>query len=224
MPVQPAHTIELAPPRELVLHAARTVLLATVIPMALFYLALSLSGLNVAVATAAGWYYAALIIRVARKRPVMGVAFLGAGLMTVRAFVTFWTGSAFLFFLQPVAGTIATATALAITALAGRPLLERLMHDFVPLPGPLRQRLRAHRFFDYTALVWSAIYFLNAAGTVWLLTNASLGGFLVLKTLMSPVLTGIAIGATYALFRLLLRRDNIQIRWGRTGAEAEAAA
>lgn len=214
MPTEPAQTIELAAPRVLILHAARTVLLATVIPMALFYLALALSGLTAAVATAAGWYYAGLIIRVARKRPVMGVAFLGAGLMTVRAFVTFWTGSAFLFFLQPVAGTIATATALAITALAGRPLLERLMHDFVPMPGPLKQCLRANRFFRYTSLVWSLIYFVNAAGTVWLLTNASIGGFLVLKTLMSPLLTGIAIGATYALFRVLLRRENVQIRWG----------
>jgi hypothetical protein len=224
MPSEPAHTIELAPPRVLALHAARTVLLATIIPMGLFYLALALWGLTAAVATAAGWYYAGLIIRIARKRPVMGVAFLGAGLMTVRALVTFWTGSAFLFFLQPVAGTIATATAIAITALAGRPLLERLMHDFVPMPGPLKQRLRANRFFRYTSLVWSAIYFVNAAGTVWLLTNASLGGFLVLKTLMSPVLTGIAVGATYGLFRLLLRRDNIQIRWGRTDAGAATTA
>lgn len=207
------HTIDLAPPSVLLKHAARTVLFATVIPMALFYLALSMSGLKVAVAVAAGWYYAGVLIRIARKRPVMGVAMLGAGLMTVRALVAFWTGSAFLFFLQPVAGTIATATALAITALAGRPLLEGLMHDFVPMPSPLKQQLRANRFFGYSSMVWSLIYFVNAAGTVWLLTNASLRGFLVMKTLMSPVLTGIAVGVTYLLFRLLLRRDNVRIRW-----------
>lgn len=222
MSTEPAHVIDLAPPRVLLVHAGRTVLLASVIPMGLFYLALGLSGLTVAVAVAAGWYYAGLLIRVARRRPVMGAAFLGAGLMTVRAFVAFWTGSAFLFFLQPVAGTIATATALAITALAGRPLLERLMHDFVPLPAPLSDCLRANRFFDYTSLVWSLIYFVNAAGTVWLLTTASIGGFLVLKTVFSPVLTAIAVTATYLLFRRLLRRDGVQIRWRRP-APAPAA-
>lgn len=199
-------------------HAARTVLLVSIIPMAVFYLTLSVAGLATAVALTAGWYYAGLLIRVARHRPVMGAAMLGAGLMTVRAFVTFWTGSAFLFFLQPVAGTIATATALAVTALAGRPLLERLFHDFVPLPGPLTDRLRANRFFDYTSLIWSVVYLVNAAGTVWLLTNASLGGFLVLKTVLSPLLSGVAIGLSYLLFRVLMRREGVQIRWQPTAA------
>jgi hypothetical protein len=94
------------------------------------------------------------------------------------------------------------------------------MHDFVPLPGPLADRLRANRFFDYTSLIWAAVYLVNAAGTVWLLTNASLGGFLVLKTVLSPVLTGTAVGASYLLFRWLLRREGVQIRWARVGAEA----
>ncbi len=210
--------IHLASPRTMLAHAARTLLLVSAIPMAVFYLTLSTVGLAAAVAVTAGWYYAGLLIRVARRRPVMGAALLGAGLMTVRAFVTFWTGSAFLFFLQPVAGTIATATALALTALAGRPLLERLIHDFVPLPGPLTDRLRESRFFDYTSLIWSVVYLINAGGTVWLLTNASLGGFLVLKTLLSPLLSGTAVAASYLLFRVLLRREGVQIRWQQAGS------
>ncbi|HZY75773.1 MAG TPA: VC0807 family protein [Jatrophihabitantaceae bacterium] len=216
MPAKPVHVIDLASPRVIAAYAGRTVLFASVLPMAVFYLTLSLEGLATAVAVTALWYYAGLLIRLTRKRPLMGAAFLGAGLMTIRAFVTFWTGSAFLYFLQPVAGTVATATAIAVTALAGRPLLERLMHDFVPLPGPLAERLRANRFFDYTSLIWAAVYLVNAAGTVWLLTNASLGGFLVLKTVLSPILTGTAVGASYLLFQWLMRREGVQIRWSST--------
>ena len=92
------------------------------------------------------------------------------------------------------------------------------MHDFVPLPGPLAERLRANRFFDYTSLIWSVVYLVNAAGTVWLLTNASLGGFLVLKTVLSPVLTSVAVASSYLLFRALLRREGVQVRWQRRPA------
>jgi uncharacterized membrane protein len=139
---------------------------------------------------------------------------LGAGLMSVRAVVALWTGSAFVFFLQPVAGTVATATSFALTALAGRPLLERLAHDFVPVPPELNDKLRASRFFDYTSLVWALMYGINAAGTVWLLMYSSLGSFLVMKTILSPVLTGAAIGVTYLVLRRTLHRENVHLRWG----------
>jgi hypothetical protein len=103
---------------------------------------------------------------------------------------------------------------IAVTALAGRPLLERLAHDFVPLPPALTERLRANRFFRYASALWALTYLVNAAGTVWLLSNASLGGFMLLKTLMSPLLTVVSVGLTFALFRLLMRRERVHIRWG----------
>lgn len=208
-----AHVIDMAHPRAIAAHAGRTVLIASVIPMLAFYATLSWLGLRPAILVTLGWYYGGLIIGLLRRKPLLGAAMLGAGLMTVRCVVTFWTGSAFLYFLQPVAGTIATATAFAVTALVGRPLLERLMHDFVPMSPALSAQLRANRFFKYTSAVWALVYLVNAVGTVWLLTNSSLGGFLLLKTLLSPVLTGAAIAATYLLFRFLLRRDGVHIRW-----------
>lgn len=212
-PRAPAHVIDLAHPREIALYAGRTVLLASVIPMGAFYVALSTAGLRAAIIVTLAWYYGGLLLQVARRRPLMGAAMLGAGLMTVRALVTFWTGSTFLYFLQPVAGTVATATAFAVTALAGRPLLEKLMHDFVPMPPALCERLRACRYFHYTSALWASMYLINAVGTVWLLTNSSLGGFLLLKTLLSPTLTAATVGASYLLLRRLMRRDGVHIRW-----------
>ncbi len=203
----------MARPSAIAAHAARTVLLASVIPMGVFYATLSTLGLSTAILVTAGWYYAGLLIRLVRRRPVLGAAVLGAGLMTVRAIVAFWTGSAYLYFLQPVAGTVATATSFAVTAMAGRPLLERLAHDFVPVPPSLSEHLRASRFYGYTSMLWALMYAVNAIGTVWLLTSSSLGAFLLLKTLLSPVLTGATIAITYLLLRRLLRRRGVRLRW-----------
>lgn len=220
----PDHIIHMARPGALLRHAARTVLLASVIPMGLFYGALSLAGLTPAILVAAGWYYAGLMLRLLHGRPLVGVVLLGAALMTVRAVCGLWTGSAFVFFLQPVAGTIATATCLAATALAGRPMIERLAHDFVPVPDALSERLHATRFFAYTSWLWAIVYVVNALGTVWLLTSSSLGAFLLLKTLLSPVLTALAIGLTWLLFRAVLRREGVSLRWQPRAAPAPMPA
>jgi uncharacterized membrane protein len=211
--VPKSHVIDMAHPSAIAVHAARTVLVASVIPMAIFYLAMSTLGLSAAILAALGWYYACLLARLIRRRPLVGATMLGAGLMTVRTVIAFWTGSSYLFFLQPVAGTVATAVSFAVTAMAGRPLLERLAHDFVPLPPALSLRLRATRFFDYTSLLWALMYAVNALGTVWLLTSSSIGVFLLMKTVLSPVLTGATIAITYLLFRRLLLREGVRLRW-----------
>jgi hypothetical protein len=195
-------------------------MVASVIPMGVFYLTYALSGIRTAVAVTLFWYYVGLLWRVIRRKPILGAALLGAGLLTLRAVVMFWTGSAFLYFLQPVAGTVATATAIAVTALVGRPLLERLAHDFCPLPPALTDRLRANRFFRYASALWALTYLINAFGTVWLLSSSSLGGFLLMKTMFSPMLTALAVALSYALFRLLMRRECVQIRWGHPTAVA----
>jgi hypothetical protein len=37
---------------------------------------------------------------------------------------------------------------------------------------------------------------------------------MLLKTLLSPVLTGVAIAATYLVLRRTLRREGVHLRWG----------
>ena len=131
------HVIVLPGAREIARKAGSTMLIASLLPAAVFYLTLSLSTLRVAVAVTLAWYYAGLLWTHARGKPLLAAAMLGAGLLTLRAVLAFWTNSSFLYFLQPVAGTVATATAFSVTALAGRPLLDRLVHDFCPLPEAL---------------------------------------------------------------------------------------
>jgi uncharacterized membrane protein len=197
--------------RAIVRKAGSTILIASLLPAAVFYVTLTLSSLRVAVAVTLGWYYAGLLWSHLRGRPVLAAAMLGAGLLTLRAVVTFWTNSSFLYFLQPVAGTIATATAFAVTALAGRPLLDRLVHEFCPLPAALSSRLRANHYFRWVSLVWTLAYLINAAGTVYLLSTASLGGFLMFRAVLSPLLVTMTVIASYVLFRVMMRREGVHV-------------
>jgi hypothetical protein len=155
--------------------------LVSFIPMAVFYTFLATFGLRVAVVSVVSWYYGMALLNIVRRKPVLAAGLLGAGVISIRAVVTFITGSAFLFFLQPVAGTVFTATLIAATALAGRPILDRIAHDFCAFSPEMSARLRDNKFFFRISVLWSVTYFLNAAGTVWLLTNASLNRFMVLK-------------------------------------------
>jgi uncharacterized membrane protein len=136
-----------------------------------------------------------------------------SGLLSIRTVITFLTGSAFIYFVQPVAGTVAVATAFAATALVGRPILDRLAHEFCPFPDDLSTRLRNARFFSRLSVVWSLVYFINAAGTMWLLINSSLTGFILLKSVLSPALVIAAVVVSYLVFRVTTRHQNIVIRW-----------
>ena len=138
--------------------AATTVLMVSLLPMAVFYTSLFVFGLRTAVLTTLGGYYAGLLLKVVRRKPVPAAAMVGAGRVSIRTLVTFLTGSALLYFLQPVAGTVATATVFAATALAGRPVLDRLAHQFCSFPADMSARLRQARFFSRLSVVWSITY------------------------------------------------------------------
>ena len=189
------------------------VVLVSLLPMATFYTTLNLFGLRAAAVTTAGLYYAGLLSRFARRQPVLTAAVLTAGLLTLRTIVVFCTGNAFVYFLQPVAGTVAVATTFAASAMAGRPVLDRLAHDFCPISSELAGELRRARFFDWLSLVWATTYGVNAVGTVWLLTNASLNGFLVMKAVLGPLITLLAATSSYLLFRTTMRRHQVRLRW-----------
>ena len=199
--------------RPIARQVSTTLVLVSLLPMAVFYTTMSLFGLRVAALATVGLYYCGLLLKLMRHRPVLAAALLTAGLLSIRAAVMFLTDSAFVYFLQPVAGTVAVATAIAATALTGRPVLDRLAHEFCPFPADLSARLRNGRFFSRLSVVWSACYFINAAGTVWLLSTASLGGFLVLKSVLGPALTITAVAASYLYFRVTVRDQNVRIRW-----------
>lgn len=220
----PHQLIEMPGWRPILRQVLTRVLFVSLLPMAVFYTTMSLSGIRAAAVVTAALYYAGLLSRVLRHQPVLAAALLAAGLLGLRTVVVFWTGSTFLYFLQPVAGTVAVATTFAATALAGRPILERLAHEFCPLTPELSAQLRSARYFTWLSIVWTLSYGVNAAGTVWLLTNASLHGFLIFKAILGPALTLMAATASYLVFLATMRRRNVRIRFAHSEGWARAAA
>jgi uncharacterized membrane protein len=201
-----------------------TLVTVSLLPMAVFYVSLWLFGLRIAALAAVGLCYAGLLLTRVRGKPVLAAALVTAGLLSVRAVVMFLTGSALIYFLQPVAGTLAVAAVIGVTALVGRPVLDRLAHEFCPFPPELSSRLREARFFTRLSLVWSATYLINAIGTVWLLTNTSLGGFILMKSVLGPAITAAAVVSSYAIFRLTMRGQNVRIHWAHHQPWAGASA
>lgn len=220
---RPAQIIHLPGWRLIVRKVLTTVALVSALPMAVFYMTLSLYGLRAAALATVSLYYGALLLKVLRRKPILAAALLTAGLLSIRTVIVFLTGSAFMYFLQPVAGTVALATVIAASALVGRPILDPLAHEFCPFPPELSARLRDLRFFSRLSAVWAVTYLINAVGTIWLLRSMSVGGFVVLKSILGPALTITAVAASLLYFHLAMRNQDVRVRWRQRTAPASAA-
>jgi len=211
----PAQVIDMPGLRPIAKHLLTTLLVVSLLPMAVFYITMSMFGLRAAALVTVSVYYVGLLVKVVRRKPILAAALLTAGLLSIRTLVMFLNGSAFVYFVQPVAGTVGLATAIAATALAGRPVLDRLAHEFCPFPDELSARLRKAQFFTRLSIVWATTYLINAVGTVWLLRTMSVSGFVVFKSVLGPSLTIGAVVASLLYFRIAMRNQNVSIRWQR---------
>lgn len=205
--------IVLPPIRSLLSHAGRHLVEAVAIPLASFYILFTLCGLGWALLAALAWSYGAIAVRVLRRRRVPAVLVLGTALFTVRCFIALMTSSAFLYFLQPTLGTYLVAALFLVSVPLGKPLTEKLAHDFCPLPDGLASRKVMQRFFLRLSLMWALVYLVNATATLWLLLTQPTSRFILMKS-FSPLLTGAAILVSYLWFRVSMRAENVVVRWG----------
>ena len=199
--------------RPIIRKVLTTFTLVSALPMAVFYTTMSLFGLRAAALATVSLYYGGLLLTLVRHKPILAAALLAAGLLSIRTVVMFLSGSSFLYFLQPVAGTVAVATVIAASALAGRPVLDRLAHEFCPFPAELSKRLREQRFFTRLSVVWSVAYLINAVGTIWLLRTLSVGNFVAAKSVLGPTLTITAVATSILYFQLAMRHQHVHVRW-----------
>lgn len=206
-------TLELPHPRHLLRTAALRLVESTFAPLAIFYGLLSVAGLRGGLLAALAWSYAAILIRHRGGKRIPGILLLGAALLTVRTGLALATGSVFVYFLQPTLGTFVLAGLFLASLRTGQPLVERLAHDFCPLPEGLMKDGGLKRFFLRISLLWALVYAVNGAATLTLLLTSSLGTFLVLRSIASTALTVVAIACSYMWFRSSLRREGVVLRW-----------
>ena len=112
-----AEPIEIPRLRTLSRHAGGHVVEATLVPLALFYTALTVSGSTAALLSALAWSYLAIGRRLLTGRRVPGLLLIGAFGLTARTAVALGTGSLFLYFLQPtLTSAVVAGIFLAVAA------------------------------------------------------------------------------------------------------------
>jgi hypothetical protein len=213
--------LKMPAPRAALRHAVPVVLEAVLVPLALFYLTLVLWGFRGALIAALAWSFLALGRRLHRGERISMLLMLGTLLLALRTTVAFITGSAFLYFAQPTAGTIVIALVLFGSALLGRPFTQRFAGDFCPIDPELLSRPLVHRFFVRISVMWATVLLLNAGFVLWLLVTSSLHSFVLERAGVTYTMTACAIYLSIRQFLVMMRGDGITVQWG--GAAAVAA-
>jgi intracellular septation protein A len=191
--------------RTLARHALPRVIESTIIPVGLFYVFLRVAGVWGAVIAGLGWSYAAIARRLLRGDRVPGLLVLAALGMTVRTAIAAASGSVFLYFLQPSLVTVVVAVAFLLSVPAGKPLAERLAHDFCPLPASLMDRPAIKQVFVRITLLWAFVNLVNATVTIWLLLTTPVAVYVAAKTLVSLAVTAAGIAVSVLWFKRATR-------------------
>jgi intracellular septation protein A len=192
-------------------HAVPHLIEATVIPLVLFYTFLWTAGVWGALVAALAWSWCAIIRRVVTGQRIPGILVLGTLGITARTVAAFASGSVFVYFLQPSLTTVAVAGAFLLSVPAGRPLAERLAHDFVPLEPEVLSLPGVQRVFIRITLLWAFVNLANAAVSIILLMSQPVGTFVAFKTIGGMLLVAAAVGASTIWFKQALRNHNISV-------------
>jgi intracellular septation protein A len=192
-------------------HVLPRVVEATLIPTAIFYTVWHFAGIWPALLSAIGWAVALIARRLVTRRPVPGLLVIALlGLITRTVFVL-WTGSTFVYFLQPVIGTTVVALTFVGSVVVGRPIVNRLAADFCPLSEEAANRTGVLRLFRQLTLFWAAVLMSHAVVTLILLLTVSVNTFVTIKSMSGPGLTGAAVLATVIWSAKVARREGLMV-------------
>jgi hypothetical protein len=169
---------------------------ATFVPAVLFYCCLVWGGLALAYLTAVGWMYGSVARRLLYRRRVPIILVLGAVGITVRTAMAIASGSAFVYFVQPILGTIATAGVFLFSLVDGRPLIGRLAVDFWPITPEIADNPRVISLFKGLTVLWAGINLATAAATLILLLSLPLATFVAAKQASGLAITTTGIAVT----------------------------
>jgi hypothetical protein len=169
---------------------------ASLIPTALFYSALVLLGLGAALIAAMVWLYLAVLSRLVRRKPVPPLVVLAAIGVTVRTATAVASGSTFLYFAQPVLGSLVMGCVFLVSVALGRPMVEHLALEFWPLTPEMLGRPAVSRLLRRLTYLWATVNLAIGATTLTLLLVLPLSTFVAVKQLVSLAITGVGVALT----------------------------
>ena len=214
------HTVHLPPWRTLLRQAGRHLIENALAPMLVFYAVLVTVGLFWAFVGALALCYLAIAVRLVRRSPVPALLLLGAALLTARSLIGIFTGSAFLYFLQPSLGNFLIGTLFLLSVPFGRPLAARLAGEFCAFPSGLVRNERLRAFFQRVSLLWAFVFCANGAVTILMLVSVPLTRFLFLSFSASTGLIVVGVGLSLLWFRRSLRQAGVRLHLGGAAAAA----
>ena len=200
-------------------HAVPVILEGVIGPIVVFYLALVTLGLHGALLAALCWSFIACMRRLLRGERVSTVLVLDLVLLSIRTAIAYVTGSAVIYFIQPMAWSVLVAFVLIGSAIARRPFTQRFAQDFCPFDPEVLARPRVQRFFVQVSLLWAGVLIVNTGIVLWLLLSSSLATFVIERTGVAWFLTAFAVMCSIRGFTTTMRRDGVTVQWGtRTAA------
>jgi hypothetical protein len=161
---------------------------ATLIPSVLFYVFLITVGPAEAMLAALTWSYGSVLRRFVSGQRIPGVLQLAVAGLTVRTVVGLLSGT-FMYFLQPIATTLALSLVFLGSLWWGRPMIARMASDFCPLDPEITNRPAVIKLFSGLTLMWAGVHLLSAGMTFTLLVSLPTTTFVPLKTVFSLAIT-----------------------------------
>ena len=175
---------------------------ATVIPGLLFYIFLVTTSLGWAYLAAIAWSFGTAGRRVIRRKPIPPLLVLGMVGITAKTIVAVLSGSAFIYFFQPVLANIAMGAVFLVSVAVGRPLIARLADEFWEITPVQKAHPAMHGLFRRLTLLWAAVNLSIAITTLMLLLWLPLATFVAMKQVTALSIT---FGATFLTIALSLR-------------------
>lgn len=178
------------------------------IPGTIFAIVLTQQGLLTAVLCALGWYYTLFALRWLLTGSVPGTLQLCAAMFHGRAAIALIFSSAAIYLLQPIAMSLLMAVLFLSSALAGRPLTERIARDFVQVPEHILARAAVRRMFSQVAMLWAVSRIVDAAVTTYMYSESTNAG-MISRSTFTPALSALSIAGCIAFGMRALRRDGV---------------
>ena len=182
---------------------------ATLVPGVLFYVCLVWGGLGLAYLTALTWVYGCIGRRWVQRRPVSVLLVLAAVGITARTAVAVWSGSAFVYFVQPVAATVLTGAVFIVSLVIDRPLIGRFAGDFWPMTPEVAENPGVVSLFRGLTVLWAGVNLTTAALTLGLLLSLPLATFVAVKQVTGLGITVAAIAVTIIWSHRIACREGI---------------
>jgi hypothetical protein len=202
----------------LVRGALPAVLVATLMPLAVFYVALAATSMIWAIALSVAYAYGVAIYQYARWRRLSGMLLVAVFMASARVLGAVASGHIVMFFAVPVLETAGFGLMFAATMFTSEPLVVRLARDLIPhAADDFAQR---GSLIKILSVLWAVTYLASCTTSIVLLTLLPLPVFLGAHTLAGWFWTGAGMVLTVALCR---RRaagllDETRLRRATTGA------